>query len=332
MNKPHGIIVFGANGSGKTTLGHELARILSFKHVDHEDYAFHESEIPYTNLRTEEECIELMLADIQKYGSFVLSSVTGNFGENIVPFYDLAIFLSAPHDIRMERINQREVLRFGDRVLKGGDMYESQQDFHNFVSTRDLSRIDQWAETLISPVIRIDGIKDYKQTASDIADFYNTRFKSIGLSSYPYGVDIIRRISARGVCVREGKALMIKYKWPGYGFAGGGIEKGENPKKAIIRELREEIGCTVTSVGDFILSVTERTVSEADPSKYFEQVNLYYECEVDDTRYMPNPTYEEALREYESGWVELSEALRENKSIWQRKRDVEVLKMLEGTE
>jgi len=31
MNKPHGIIVFGANGSGKTTLGRELARILNFK-------------------------------------------------------------------------------------------------------------------------------------------------------------------------------------------------------------------------------------------------------------------------------------------------------------
>lgn len=40
MNKPHGIIVFGANGSGKTTLGCELAHLLNFKHMDHEDYHF----------------------------------------------------------------------------------------------------------------------------------------------------------------------------------------------------------------------------------------------------------------------------------------------------
>lgn len=36
MDKPQGIIVFGANGAGKTTLGRELARILNFKHMDHE--------------------------------------------------------------------------------------------------------------------------------------------------------------------------------------------------------------------------------------------------------------------------------------------------------
>jgi len=38
MSGPHGIIVFGANGSGKMTFGRELARILGFKHMDHEDY------------------------------------------------------------------------------------------------------------------------------------------------------------------------------------------------------------------------------------------------------------------------------------------------------
>jgi len=38
----NGILLFGANGSGKTTLGRELARILNFKHIDHENYAFEE--------------------------------------------------------------------------------------------------------------------------------------------------------------------------------------------------------------------------------------------------------------------------------------------------
>jgi len=34
MDKPYGIIVFGANGVGKTTLARELACVLGFKHVD----------------------------------------------------------------------------------------------------------------------------------------------------------------------------------------------------------------------------------------------------------------------------------------------------------
>ncbi|MGI6336663.1 MAG: AAA family ATPase [Eubacteriales bacterium] len=170
MGKPHGIIIFGANGSGKTTIGRELARILGFKHIDHEDYAFHKSDIPYTNPRTEDECIELMLTDIEKYGSFVLSAVTGDFGDEIVPLYDLAVYLNAPHGLRMERIKQREIDRFGDRVLEGGDMFERQQEFHSFVTARNLARIEKWAETLNCPVIQIDSTKDYRQIAIDIAN------------------------------------------------------------------------------------------------------------------------------------------------------------------
>lgn len=80
MDKPQGIIVFGANGAGKTTLGRELARVLHFFHMDIEDYHFEKSEIPYTVERPREDCINLMLADIKRYGSFVLSACTGDFG------------------------------------------------------------------------------------------------------------------------------------------------------------------------------------------------------------------------------------------------------------
>ena len=120
MNKPRGIIVFGANGSGKTTLGRELARILNFKHMDIEDYYFKPSDIPYTNARSGGECEELMLADIEKYLSFVITSTTGDFGEIIPQYYALAVHISAPLDIRLERVKQRGIDKFGDRVREGG--------------------------------------------------------------------------------------------------------------------------------------------------------------------------------------------------------------------
>ncbi|HNX13296.1 MAG TPA: shikimate kinase [Oscillospiraceae bacterium] len=97
---PNGIIVFGANGSGKSTIGRELARVLNYKFMDHEDYHFEKSEIPYTVERTREECLRLMLADIDEYGSFVLCTVTGDFCEEISSIYDFAVYLSAPHDIQ----------------------------------------------------------------------------------------------------------------------------------------------------------------------------------------------------------------------------------------
>jgi 8-oxo-dGTP pyrophosphatase MutT (NUDIX family) len=135
----------------------------------------------------------------------------------------------------------------------------------------------------------------------------------------------------QGFAPDSGKVLIIKYKWSGYGFSGGGVETGESNEEAVVRELREEIGCKVVNVGAFLISVTERTLSDTFPNKYFEQVNLCYKCEVDEkSTLLPCPTLEEIDREYESIWVDLHEALRENEPIPQRKRDVAVLELLLG--
>ena len=143
MSKPHGIIVFGANGSGKTTLGRELARILNYKHMDIEDYCFAESDIPYNNARSREDYIELMLADIESYRSFVISTVIGDLGDTIPQFYELAVFILAPIEIRMKRIEQRAYKQHGTRVLKDGDMYEQKLKFYDFVAARSLAPIEQ---------------------------------------------------------------------------------------------------------------------------------------------------------------------------------------------
>jgi len=175
MNKPQGIIVFGANGSGKTTLGRKLAHMLDFKHMDSEDYYFRESIIPYTDARSKSEVICLMFADIKKHLQFIISTVVGDLGDIIPQFYALAVHISAPLDIRLERIKQREYNRFGDRVCEGGDMYEQTQKFHEFVISRPLSRIDQWVQTLTCPVICIDGTKDLHMNAIAVIE----RFKGL---------------------------------------------------------------------------------------------------------------------------------------------------------
>ena len=173
MDNPRGIIVFGANGAGKTTLGRELARILNFKHMDIEEYYFEKSEIPYTMARSREDCTKLMLADIEKYRSFVLSAAVGNFGDTIPQFYELAVYMSAPLELRLERVKKRSLDQYGIRTLKGGDMYEQEQKFFDFVATRPLSTIDRWAEALACPVIRIDGTVSLCENAANIAERYN---------------------------------------------------------------------------------------------------------------------------------------------------------------
>ena len=118
MNNPHGIILLGANGSGKSTLGQELARLLNFAHLDVEDYYFCKTDIPYTAKRPHHERNELMLSDMKKYGSFVVSGDISGWSDDFLPVFDLVVLLKAPKGVRMKRIEEREYARWGDRVLE----------------------------------------------------------------------------------------------------------------------------------------------------------------------------------------------------------------------
>lgn len=175
MNEPRGVIVFGPNGSGKTTLGRELARVLGYKRMDIEDYYFEPSAIPYTVARPRAECLRLMLADIEEHRSFVLSAVTGDFGDVIPRFYALAVHITAPPELRMERIRRRAYEQYGARVLPGGDMYERERRFFEFAAARPLEKIDQWARTLTCPILHADGTADWRVNAAGIAERWRGR-------------------------------------------------------------------------------------------------------------------------------------------------------------
>lgn len=164
--------MFGANGSGKSTLGRELARVLGFKYMDIEDYHFIKSEIPYTVERTREDCLNLMLADIEEHGSFVISAVIGDFGEEISSMYDFAVCISAPLETRIERIKQRACKQHGERIREGGDMHDQHLKFVDFVASRSLSRIGQWAETLVCPVIHVDGTRSISENTEMVIEKY----------------------------------------------------------------------------------------------------------------------------------------------------------------
>lgn len=103
-----------------------------------------------------------------KSGSFVVSAVVGDFGEEISSRYNFAVFISAPLETRVERIKQRAYEQHGE----GGDMYEQHLKFVDFVASRPLSRIEQWAKTLVCPVIHIDGTKSISENTELVVEEY----------------------------------------------------------------------------------------------------------------------------------------------------------------
>lgn len=160
------IHILGASGSGTTTLGKKIASRYNYTQLDSDDYYWDNksSNIPFTNARKPEVRLELLKKDINKYDNIVLSGAVCNWGDELKDLFDLVIFLNISTETRIKRIKQREINRFGDRVLFGGDMYEQHQDFLEWVklyddgdeNIRSYKLHSNWLKTLKCSVITIN--------------------------------------------------------------------------------------------------------------------------------------------------------------------------------
>lgn len=167
-----GIIVCGLNGTGKSTLGKVLAEKLNFYFIDIEDLYFPptDSNYIYTSPRTRKEVEKLLLNEVKTYKNFILASVKGDYGKDIYSFIQYAILLEVPKNIRLQRVKNRSFQKFGDRILLGGDLYEQEEKFFRFVESRGENIVKEWVESLICPVIRIDGTKSIDENTNFIME------------------------------------------------------------------------------------------------------------------------------------------------------------------
>lgn len=170
------IIICGGNGAGKSTLGKNLAKELKYKFMDIEDYYFPKTDMDYcyTNARTRDEVGALLLRDMKRYNDFILASVKGDYGEKIMSMFTCAIFISAPKDIRIERVKNRSFLKFGNRMLPNGDLYEKEMRFFDMVARRSEQDVEDWLKLLHIPVIRVDGTKSIDCNTKIIVGIYSS--------------------------------------------------------------------------------------------------------------------------------------------------------------
>lgn len=167
-----GIIICGLNGSGKSTLGKELARLLDYKLIDVEDYYFikSDSNYKYNSSHTKNEVIKLILEDINKNENFVMTSVIGDYGDNIISKYSCAIMIYISKEESLKRVKKRSYEQYGDRVLLGGDLYDREMQFFEKVKLKSNDNIEKWVNTLECPIIKIDGTKSISYNIKFIID------------------------------------------------------------------------------------------------------------------------------------------------------------------
>ncbi len=160
-----GILICGLNGSGKSTLGKVLAEKLGFHFIDSEDIFFAQKN-DYNSQRSHKEATDILLSEIKKHPDFVFSSVKGEFGESFISHLKYAVFIEVQEEIRLKRVRNRDVQKFGDRVLQGGDLFDSTENFYKFIQSRDDTHVTKWLDNLDLKVIRIDGTKDINENVN----------------------------------------------------------------------------------------------------------------------------------------------------------------------
>ncbi|MBO4541435.1 MAG: NUDIX domain-containing protein [Bacilli bacterium] len=122
------------------------------------------------------------------------------------------------------------------------------------------------------------------------------------------------RDSARSIIFRDGKIAMIhSLKYDYYKFPGGGIEEGEDPIDALIRETKEEAGLLI--VRDSIQEygrVHRVQKSAKDPSLRFVQDNFYYLCQVRNETVAPELDDYEEEESFQLEYIDPSSAILKN--------------------
>lgn len=188
-----GIAILGLNGAGKSTLAHSLAKVIDYFEIDVEDYYFPgqkssriwaidnktesnpslSGDLPFSKPKTKFEVQSMILKDIKAYPKFILSGVSLNWNMEICSHIKSIFLIDVPLAERLKRIKKREEIRFGSRVLPGGDMYFQQQEFLKTVTNRKLNDIKESIKKHFCQFARLDGMLPVEENLEKILNYFN---------------------------------------------------------------------------------------------------------------------------------------------------------------
>lgn len=172
----HVIHIFGASGSGTSTLAQAIGDRTGFRWVDTDAYYWLPAEPAFTAKRPPEERLQLMAQAIDEAENAVVSGSLVGWGDPLMERFTLAVRLELPKDVRMDRLWRRELSRYGDRVLPGGDMYEQSQAFLAWAAAyedgqpplRSRAMHDAWQEKLACPLLILDSTRPVEELADAV--------------------------------------------------------------------------------------------------------------------------------------------------------------------
>jgi len=170
------IYITGASCSGVSTLGAALSKQFDIPHIDVDDFYWMPTDPPYSVKRPPEDRVKLIAEQQAASDGWVLTGSFIGWGEALIRDVDLIVFLYTPAAVRLQRLDQREAARHGDRILPGGDMHEAHLAFRKWASGyddpqftgRNLAQHERWLGQQTAPVLRLQGEKPTDELADAV--------------------------------------------------------------------------------------------------------------------------------------------------------------------
>lgn len=173
------IHILGAAGSGTSTLGASLSKVLTYKHLDTDDYFWISK---FTAQRQVTEKIKMLKKDLSLHKKWILSGAVCGWGDEFKSYFDLVIFLWIPQDIRLQRLQQREFQRYGNEILAGGSKYDQSKVFLEWASLYDNAGMEvrsktlheHWMADLSCPILKIEGDYSVEEQVNIVLNYLNS--------------------------------------------------------------------------------------------------------------------------------------------------------------
>lgn len=165
---PYRIHILGAAGAGTSTststLGKTLAAHLGVGYVDSDFYYWQQTPGPFTVARPKHERLRLLHEHTSGHDDWVLSGSLCGWGDAMIPSFTHIVFLRLNPEVRLQRLQLREVQRYGEQILEGGSRHQNSLAFLAWAaryedgnhSLRSLRRHETGLKALTCPVIRLD--------------------------------------------------------------------------------------------------------------------------------------------------------------------------------
>lgn len=132
---------------------------------------------PFQQKRDAAARLRLMHEMFLPRAEWILSGSLQGWGDSIIPYFDLVVFLYMAKDVRLRRLRAREATRFGtDAVAAGGWRHRESEDFIDWASqyddgdrvSRTLEKHQIWLAALPGPTLRLDGARTLPELIAEI--------------------------------------------------------------------------------------------------------------------------------------------------------------------